>query len=46
MKRWFVILGLIGPLVWALAQDIETITIRAWTVGPDTPAYFLPKTWY
>ena len=40
MKRWFVILGLIGPLVWALAQDIETITIRAWTVGPDTPAYF------
>lgn len=25
---------------WAFPKEIETITIRAWTVGPDRPAYF------
>ncbi|MEM1867425.1 MAG: extracellular solute-binding protein [Thermosphaera sp.] len=41
MKRWFVILGLIGLLgSLALAEEITMITIRAWTVGPDKPAYY------
>lgn len=40
MKRWLGVIGLFVVGFWALAEEMKTIVIRAWTVGPDKPAYF------
>lgn len=34
----FIVVGVLVGLAWA--EEATTITIRAWTVGPDTPAYY------
>lgn len=29
-----------GMISWGQQEQLEIITIRAWTIGPDTPAFY------
>ena len=40
MRKWLVGLAVLLLATWAVAEEIEVIKLRAWTVGPDTPAYY------